>query len=113
MSQLSLDRRRNLFLERRSTDDVFIRLAPILASPDQEIPKELLEKAYGVAVIPNVVKGAFLAGGRFGKGLVAARGENGQWGTPLFERTVPDQMGRPAPRGVGQRRRHRADRDRQ
>jgi lipid-binding SYLF domain-containing protein len=35
-------------------------------------------------VIPNVVKGAFLAGGRFGKGLVAARGENGEWGTPLF-----------------------------
>jgi lipid-binding SYLF domain-containing protein len=31
-----------------------------------------------------VVKGAFLAGGRFGKGLVAARDENGHWGTPLY-----------------------------
>jgi lipid-binding SYLF domain-containing protein len=59
-------------------------LDSIMASPDQEIPKELLEKAHGIAVIPNVVKGAFFAGGRFGKGLVSARDEKGQWGTPLF-----------------------------
>jgi lipid-binding SYLF domain-containing protein len=56
----------------------------IMASPDSEIPADLLSKAHGIAVIPNVVKGAFLAGGRFGKGLVVARGENGMWGTPLF-----------------------------
>jgi lipid-binding SYLF domain-containing protein len=59
-------------------------LDSIMASPDQEIPKELLEKAHGIAVIPNVVKGAFFAGGRFGKGLVSARDEKGEWGTPLF-----------------------------
>jgi len=56
----------------------------IMAAPDQEIPADLLAKAHGVAVIPNVVKGAFLAGARFGKGLVSARDENGEWGTPLF-----------------------------
>jgi lipid-binding SYLF domain-containing protein len=59
-------------------------LDSIMAAPDQEIPADLLAKAFGIAVIPNVVKGAFLAGGRFGKGLVAARGENGEWGAPLF-----------------------------
>ncbi len=59
-------------------------LDSILAAPDQEIPAELLAKAHGVAVIPNVIKGAFLAGGRFGKGLVSARDEKGQWGTPLY-----------------------------
>ncbi len=59
-------------------------LDSIMAAPDQEIPAELLAKAHGVAVIPNVVKGAFLAGGRFGKGLVSARDENGEWGTPLY-----------------------------
>lgn len=51
---------------------------------DQEIPADLLAKAHGIAVVPNVVKGAFLAGGRFGKGLVSARDENGEWGTPLY-----------------------------
>jgi lipid-binding SYLF domain-containing protein len=59
-------------------------LDSIMAAPDQEIPAELLAKAHGIAVIPNVVKGAFLAGGRFGKGLVSARNENGEWGTPLY-----------------------------
>lgn len=59
-------------------------LDSIMAAPDREIPADLLAKAKGIAVIPNVVKGAFLAGGRFGKGLVAARDENGSWGTPLF-----------------------------
>lgn len=59
-------------------------LDSIMAAPDQEIPADLLAEAHGIAVIPNVVKGAFLAGGRFGKGLVAARDENGQWGTPLY-----------------------------
>lgn len=56
----------------------------IMAAPDQEIPADLLAKAHGIAVIPNVVKGAFLAGGHFGKGLVSARDENGKWGTPLY-----------------------------
>lgn len=59
-------------------------LDSIMSAPDREIPADLLAKAEGVAVIPNVVKGAFLAGGRFGKGLVAARSADGHWGTPSF-----------------------------
>ena len=37
-------------------------LDSIMAAPDREIPADLLAKAKGIAVIPNVVKGAFLAG---------------------------------------------------
>jgi lipid-binding SYLF domain-containing protein len=59
-------------------------LAEILDAPDQGIPEALLKKAYGIAVIPHVVKGAFGIGGRYGKGLVAQRNADGGWGTPLF-----------------------------
>jgi lipid-binding SYLF domain-containing protein len=59
-------------------------LAEIMGAPDQGIPEGLLKKAYGVAVIPHVVKGAFGIGGRYGKGLVAQRNADGGWGTPLF-----------------------------
>ena len=59
-------------------------LDEIMAAPDQSVPEELLKKAYGVAVIPHVVKGAFGVGGRYGKGLVAQRNADGGWGTPLF-----------------------------
>jgi lipid-binding SYLF domain-containing protein len=59
-------------------------LSEIMAAPDQSIPEGLLKKAYGIAVIPHVVKGAFGIGGRYGKGLVAQRNADGGWGTPLF-----------------------------
>lgn len=59
-------------------------LSEIMEAPDQSVPEALLNKAYGVAVIPHVVKGAFGVGGRYGKGLVAQRNADGSWGTPLF-----------------------------
>src|SRR5512133_19073 len=59
-------------------------LREIMEAPDQGIPDALLKKAYGIAVIPHVVKGAFGFGGRYGKGLVAQRNADGGWGTPLF-----------------------------
>src|SRR5690242_13763810 len=59
-------------------------LSEIMEAPDQGIPEALLKKAYGIAVIPHVVKGAFGIGGRYGKGLVAERNADGGWGTPLF-----------------------------
>ena len=61
-----------------------IVLAEIMEAPDQGIPEALLNRAYGIAVIPHVVKGAFGIGGRYGKGLVAQRNADGGWGTPLF-----------------------------
>ena len=70
--------------ERARAQNAATVLDSIMAAPDQEIPADLLAKAHGIAVIPNVVKGAFLAGGHFGKGLVSARDENGKWGTPLY-----------------------------
>jgi lipid-binding SYLF domain-containing protein len=59
-------------------------LNEIMEAPDQGIPEALLKKAYGIAVIPHVVKGAFGIGGRYGKGLVAQRNAAGGWGPPLF-----------------------------
>src|ERR1051325_9463590 len=59
-------------------------LREIMDAPDQGIPDALLKKAYGIAVIPHVVKGAFGFGGRYGKGLVVQINAMGGWGTPLF-----------------------------
>jgi lipid-binding SYLF domain-containing protein len=59
-------------------------LSEIMEAPDQGVPEALLKRAYGIAVIPHVVKGAFGIGGRYGKGLVAQRNADGGWGTPLF-----------------------------
>ena len=55
-------------------------LKEIMEAPDQSIPEGLLKKAYGIAVIPHVVKGALGIGGRYGKGLLAQRKPDGGWG---------------------------------
>jgi len=59
-------------------------LQDLTASPDKKVPNELLEHAEAIAVIPNMIKGAFGIGGRFGKGLVSQRADTGRWSTPSF-----------------------------
>jgi lipid-binding SYLF domain-containing protein len=51
---------------------------------DQAIPDRLLERAYGIAVIPSMTKVAFFAGGRYGKGVLVVRKPDGQFGDPVF-----------------------------
>lgn len=56
------------------------------AIPEQAIPPNLLNQAYAVAVLPNVIKGAFIVGGSFGKGLLMVRHSDGSWSNPAFIR---------------------------
>lgn len=56
----------------------------LLQIPEQSVPPSLLSKAYGIAVIPNVVKVAFGLGARRGKGVVVIRREDGSWSNPVF-----------------------------
>lgn len=48
------------------------------------IPQALLTDAHGVAIIPNVVKGGFIVGARFGRGVLLIRDPNGTWHAPVF-----------------------------
>jgi lipid-binding SYLF domain-containing protein len=52
----------------------------------ESVPRDLIEKAECVAVIPGVKKAALTVGGRFGYGAVSCRGEGGlgPWGAPLM-----------------------------
>lgn len=56
----------------------------LLRIPEQSVPPALLSRAYGVAVIPNVVKVGFGLGARRGKGLLVVRQEDGSWSNPTF-----------------------------
>jgi lipid-binding SYLF domain-containing protein len=59
-------------------------LEELRATPDQHVPTWLLDRAYGVAVIPNVLKGAFIFGGRHGNGVLASRDSAGRFSNPVF-----------------------------
>jgi len=54
------------------------------AMPDQRVPDWLLQRAQGIAVIPNVVKVALIAGGRGAKGVLMVRDPQGRWSNPVF-----------------------------
>jgi lipid-binding SYLF domain-containing protein len=52
-------------------------------APDKGIPKEVLEGAKCVAVIPKLVKGAFIVGGEHGTGVATCRtATNNKWSAP-------------------------------
>jgi lipid-binding SYLF domain-containing protein len=51
---------------------------------DQMIPDRLLERAYGIAVIPDMTKIAFFAGGRRGHGVLVVRDKDGRFTSPVF-----------------------------
>jgi len=59
-------------------------LQELRASRDQSIPDRLLERAYGIAVVPDVNKVAFWFGGQRGKGVLVVRDKSGRFTSPVF-----------------------------
>jgi lipid-binding SYLF domain-containing protein len=60
-------------------------LEEVEAMPDQRIPDALLSRAYGIAVIPDVTKVAFIFGGRHGNGVLVVRDSlTSPWSNPVF-----------------------------
>lgn len=55
----------------------------IMTAPDKAIPKSVLDNADCVAVFPQVVKAAFVVGGRGGRGVVTCRTGSG-WSAPAY-----------------------------
>ncbi len=59
-------------------------LRELTRAEDAGIPAALLDRAKAIAVVPHVVRGAFIVGARWGKGLITARDTSGQWGPTSF-----------------------------
>ncbi len=59
-------------------------LKEIMMAPDKRLPSDLLQSAYAVAVIPDVIKAGFVIGGRHGLGLVSVKTADGTWSNPSY-----------------------------
>ncbi len=70
--------------EIRKVDDAVRVLDEMMKQADKSIPRELLENAAGIAIIPDVIKAAYIVGGRHGKGVFVVRGPEGRWSDPVF-----------------------------
>jgi SH3 domain-containing YSC84-like protein 1 len=58
-------------------------LNEIQAAPDKGIPEEVLRSSECVAVVPSMLKGGFIVGAKYGRGLASCRTEKG-WSAPAF-----------------------------
>jgi lipid-binding SYLF domain-containing protein len=54
-----------------------------MATPDKGIPEEVLSDAKCILVVPNLIKGGFIFGGKHGRGVATCRTPEG-WSAPAF-----------------------------
>src|SRR5580704_6949314 len=58
-------------------------LQSIMSTPDKGIPEEVLNGAKCIVVVPNLLKGGFIFGGKHGRGVASCRTPQG-WSAPAF-----------------------------
>ncbi|MGH9555190.1 MAG: lipid-binding SYLF domain-containing protein, partial [Terriglobales bacterium] len=72
-------------------------LTEVMSAPDNGIPGEILEHAKCVAVVPSMLKGGFVVGGAYGKGVATCRTDKSQtgkeWSAPAFFRIEGGSFG--------------------
>ena len=75
-------------------DDSAEMLTEIMSAPDKGIPQDLLEKAQCIILVPGLKKGAFIIGGKYGKGFMLCRKTGGVgWSAPAAIRVEGGSVG--------------------
>lgn len=78
----------------RRLDDAAEVFSEIMATPDRNIPKDLLEKAQCIVIVPGLKKGAFVVGADYGKGFLSCRKAGGAgWSAPAAVRMEGGSFG--------------------
>jgi SH3 domain-containing YSC84-like protein 1 len=66
----------------------------IMTAPDRSLPQHVLDKASCIVLVPGMKKGAFVVGGKYGRGFAVCRAASGQgWGPPAAIRIEGGSFG--------------------
>jgi lipid-binding SYLF domain-containing protein len=64
-------------------DAAAVVFSEVMATPDKGIPQEMLEHAHCIVIVPDLKTGAFIVGGKYGKGYLSCRNKVGPgWSAP-------------------------------
>lgn len=75
-------------------EDATAVVEEMLASPDKGIPHDLVRKAAAVAIFPNVIKGGFIVGGEYGRGVILRHDiKRHRWSAPAFYSIAAGSIG--------------------
>src|ERR1700758_1074831 len=67
-------------------------LNQIMSAPDSAIPDSIMSGAKCIAIIPSSLKGGFIIGANYGKGVATCRTEKG-WSAPTFFKLTGGSFG--------------------
>ena len=67
-------------------------LDEMMKEADKSIPLDLFKRCTGIAIIPDVLKAAYVVGGSHGTGLLLVRRE-GRWSDPVFINITSGSIG--------------------
>ena len=59
-------------------------LDQFFTNPAESLPAAMLQKAEGVAIFPNMIKGGFILGVNYGKGVLHVRNPDRTWSPPVM-----------------------------
>jgi lipid-binding SYLF domain-containing protein len=69
-------------------------LSDIATGPDQGIPQYLLDRAEGIVVIPDLVRGGFVVGANHGRGVISVHDRTAHtWSQPAFVEMTGGSIG--------------------
>ena len=68
-------------------------LNEVMQAPDKAIPRDLLQSAHAIVIVPDVLKAGFVIGGRRGEGLMAVKTRDGTWSNPSFVNLTGGSVG--------------------
>src|ERR1700691_5361473 len=69
-------------------------LTEIMGAKDRSIPKDLLERAHCVGIVPDLKRAGFIVGAKYGKGVITCRNESSAgWSAPSIIRIEGGNIG--------------------
>src|SRR5438876_4295645 len=74
-------------------DEAMAVFQEIMSTPDRSIPQDLLDEAHCIVIVPGLKKGAFIIGGKYGKGFISCRRQGGGWSAPGTVRVEGGSLG--------------------
>src|SRR5438132_8135128 len=75
-------------------NDAAAVFSEVMGAPDKGIPTELLEHANCIVIVPDLKTGAFIVGGKYGKGYLSCRSKVGPgWSAPATVRIEGGSVG--------------------
>jgi lipid-binding SYLF domain-containing protein len=74
-------------------EDAAALFSEIMGTPDKSIPQDLLDKSQCIVLVPGLKKGAFVIGGKYGRGFAVCRAPGQGWGPPAAIRIEGGSVG--------------------